>query len=234
MNEVKIDDTVLKEKIKKFNLAVKKVAKDILLSVSLKGAETASRYTPPKKDGQWSRNISAKQYKRPVYSISQLLNNDDQDNQNILKKLFKAKTTKRDLGLKIRQGYKFVVLKDSSKNKKVWFAKTQRQAKSKYGRIKYRGLLKLMYGIQFLNNGLFSTVFEKLLRNSPSLSNLNNMNELKYVQQDQYYQMATINKAASEENYKFTKKDKYRQTVKPALKKALKKFNENYFKNKKL
>lgn len=216
-----VDTSVLKRKIKNMQESFQKQAEDFLIDSSLKGAETASRYTPPKKDGSWSKNIKAKDYKRPVYSILYLLKN----------KKFKKFT--KQFREKFSQGYRFFVYKDTRKNSKKWFTKTSRQAKSKYGRIKYRGLLKLMYGLSFLKQGKLSTVFSNLLSKSPQLSKIN-LNETKYQKkQNNTYRYTNINKTLNSSLGEIGKK-KSTPVIKRVLKNKVKKWKQDYCSTKKL
>lgn len=63
----------LKEKLSYIRKHVKAGAKALLQDVMLRVGETASRYTPPKNGGSWSRTISATAYKRPLYNTKAVL-----------------------------------------------------------------------------------------------------------------------------------------------------------------
>ena len=53
---------------------------------------------------------------------------------------------------------------------------------TKYKRIKYRGLVKMMFGLQLIKQGVKNGFFERMLNKSKDLAKLSNLNDLNYNQ----------------------------------------------------
>lgn len=177
-----VDFSGLEKKIAKIKDSFKRHSKKILSEATLKGAESASKFVPPKNGNSWSRSIPAKLYKRPVFPLSIMIKKDKRN-----KALYKEK---------LDQGFRFVVSKTSGKKRSKFFAKTLRQAKSRYSRIKYRGLLKVMYGINLIQVGKQSALFSKLLSKSPDLARVRHLNTIIYSNpKKDAYSMTNSNKA---------------------------------------
>ena len=119
MAEVTVDTNNLKRKIAKFQAELVVDSKDILGQASIKGAESAAKFCPPKKDDSWNKSIKAEDYKRPIYNILYLLKNS------------KFKKFSTELRQKFNQGFRYFIYKDVRKRQKRWYTKTQRQGKSK-------------------------------------------------------------------------------------------------------
>ena len=175
--KVNIDN--FKVKVEKIKQTLKEAYKQTVYAVSLKGAETASRYTPPAagKDENghqiWKRGIANGMYKRVILDALPLIQGKAEKalkfttsfgwNRQRLRKEFEAnkkKNRKSGLFLAFHLG--------QSKTKQVWIGKSEREL-APYHRIKYRGLMKASWGLQFLKLGYASTTFSNLLKKSPGL-----------------------------------------------------------------
>lgn len=217
MAEVTVDTNNLKRKIAKFQAELAVDSKDILGQASMKGAETAAKFCPPKNDDSWSRSIKAKDYKRPIYNILYLLKNS------------KFKKFSAEFRQKFKQGYRYFIYKAVRKRQKSWYTKTERQGKSKYGRIKYRGFMKIMYGLQLLNHGYKSNLFSNLLKKSPSLNNLSTYNTLEYKSEKNHYQYINTNKSYDSTSLASTALKKSVPTIKRVLKKKMKEWQKKNY-----
>lgn len=160
-----VNTDFIKKKLQQAEVVVKKVASKTLKKGFAAYAETASRQMPPPVKGSRSRSIPAKLYKREIYSIDELYKNSTDEK------------FKRVLISKKIAGFKFAVYvyKDLGKHKKLIFGKTERELKSKYGRIKYRGLYKWLWGAKLHELGETSTMFSRLLTKSPALKTKENL-----------------------------------------------------------
>lgn len=217
MAEVTVDTNNLKRKIAKFQAELAVDSKDILGQASIKGAESAAKFCPPKKDGSWNKSIKATDYKRPIYNILYLLKNS------------KFKKFSTELRQKFNQGFRYFIYKDVRKRQKRWYTKTYRQGKSKYGRIKYRGFMKIMYGLQLLNHGYKSNLFSNLLKKSPSLNNLSTYNTLQYKADKNHYQYINTNKSYDSPSLASMALNKSVPTIKRVLNKKLKEWQKKNY-----
>lgn len=178
---------------KKYRKQVKQKAFNWLGNASTKGFETVIRFTPPLFKGEdEKRSIDAKHYKRPIYDIAKLLNEKRSDLTEKEKKL--QKRYYGTLIKKFNEGYRFFTIHDVYKRKKWWFDTTERKLKNKYGRIKYRGFMRVMYGLQLTNKGFESPIIRSLLSKSPDLKNLKEYNVFRYQQNDNQMRMYNVNR----------------------------------------
>lgn len=161
-----IDSSLVQYKLKQAQQAVKKISPNVLSKGIVTYAENASRQMPPPVKGTRSRTIPAKLYKRQVLSIDEMYKKTDKPN------------VKRFLVHKKIQGFKYCVwvYKDRGRHKRLQFAKTERELKSKWGRIKYRGLYKWLWGANLSKIGEATpTMFSRLLQKSPDLAKKSNL-----------------------------------------------------------
>lgn len=176
----------LQNKLKRIEEDYKKQSKNILFQGNLMGAEVATKWTPPPSPmrGKASATIPKAMYKRKCYWIVDFLRN-----KNKVKHETKIKQQARQA---LNKGNKYMIIKQSDYQEKVWFGKNAKSLKDKYQKIIYRGLYKLMYGFKFLEQGYKSNVFARLLHNSPQLNKFQNYENLKYI--DNHNNYSVVNK----------------------------------------
>ena len=137
---------------------------NVLKKVASEYADKASKYVPPRVNGQWKKSIPTKLYKRGVYPLSALVKKD--------------KTNAKEYGAKLRQGYRFVVIGKLQGKAHRWYAKSLRNT-AKYRRIHNRGLFKAMFG---LNLGAIGAgvpqIFKSLVSKSPNLARHTQLNKV--------------------------------------------------------
>lgn len=160
-----IDDSCIDYKIQAAVKAVQKAAPDSLKKGFVTYAEVAARQMPPPKQGKKSRSIPAKLYKRQILSIDEM---------------YKKTTEKRFKNALIHkkiQGFKYAVAvyEKRGKKKTLYFGKTERELKAKYGRIRFRGLYKWLWGAGLQSLGVKSTMFDNLLKKSPDMAKKRNL-----------------------------------------------------------
>ena len=96
---------------------------------------------------------------------------------------------------------RYVARKDGLiKPVKIFWGKNKREMQTKYKRIKYRGLVKIMFGLQLLLQGVKNRFFARMLEKSKDLRNLSNYNKVKYSQGDNTYSMENKNQAIPSES----------------------------------
>lgn len=157
-------------KIAKLEKTVEKSAETALKKGLVSYSEVVSRSMPPPKNGSKSRSIAARLYKREVFLIDQLY------------KKVKSAALKSVLVNRKINGFKYAVWVyfNRGKRKKLQFAKTEREAKTKYGRIKYRGLYKWLWGAKISAMGeVVPTMFSRLLAKSPDLAKVSDLTKIK-------------------------------------------------------
>lgn len=178
--------------------------KKLMMQTSADLAKIAVKYTPPKKQGNWSTGIDKKDYYRYLFYIP-LLMKDDQLVNVFNGKSADAKITssiqkiRLILRQKLDEGYLYVIRKVANHKYKMWFFKTAGEAEA-YQQIKYRGLMKLMWGIGFLEQGIKAPAFSKLLKSSPGLEKFKDQNQLTFNKQNlgkgaAGYSVNNVNKA---------------------------------------
>lgn len=123
-------------------------------------ATTAAKVMPPPKTGSRSMTIAEQLYWRKIYSVKSLMKKS---------KFYKYR---KEFILNLNKGNQFVVFgyKDRGKNEVRYYDKTRYLAKKNYGRIKYRGLYKWLWGANLNSIGEKTpSAFKKLLAKSPDL-----------------------------------------------------------------
>ena len=205
-----LNDSYVEYKIQQVKKAVCKIAPSVLSKGLLSYAEVASRNMPPPKSGTKSRSIPSKYYKREVWSIDQMY------------KKSKNEKVKRFLIHQKIKGYKFgvTVYENRGKNKKIYFSKSERELKSKYGRIKYRGLYKWLWGANLSQIGQATpNMFSRLLSKSPDLASKANLTSYTKMQNKNEVQIKADYKA---DGISYFAKQAQRQ-AKKAMKSKMKK-----------
>lgn len=131
---------------------------------------TAAKVMPPPKKGAKSMTIPQNLYWRKIYSIKALM------------KKPKYQKYRKEFLLNLRKGNFFVVFgyKDRGKHEVRFYDKTRYLAKKNYGRIKYRGLYKWLWGANLNAIGEKTpAAFKKLLAKSPDLSKKKGLAKIK-------------------------------------------------------
>ena len=173
-------DYEIKQKIKR----AEKIAYDNAPQALKKGAvnysTTAAKVMPPPKKGSRSMKIDDSLYWRKIYSIVSLLKNP----QKIRKIFDKDKFDKyiKQFKYNLQQGNYFVVkaYKDKGKHQTAYYAKSRHIAKKNYGRIKYRGLYKWLWGANLNQIGEKTpSAFRKLLAKSPDMVKVKDLAKMK-------------------------------------------------------
>lgn len=186
MNDVVKTDE-LKKKLKQIESDYKRQSRQICLQGNLQGAQTAAMWTPPPspRKGKASRKIPKELYKRPCYYIIDFLRQKHNlKHQTLIKK--KAREA-------LQNGKKYMIIKQSDFQEKVWFGKNAKELKSKYQNVIYRGLYKLMYGLKFLTIGLKSNQFAQYLNKSPQLKKFNELQNIKIKNENSSYEIINKN-----------------------------------------
>lgn len=154
-------DALVHYKIEKAEKIAYENAPQSLRKGAVAFSTTAARVMPPPKDGKKGLKIDDKLYERKIYSIKALLQKG------------KHKKLHPQFVAQLRNGMQFVVFgyKDRGKRKTRWYAPTRYMAKTRVGRIKYRGLYKWLWGSNFDKIGEKTPVaFKRLLQKSPDLA----------------------------------------------------------------
>ena len=188
---VKVDTSKLKEKLKKAHEENKRKIKGVLQNSMVKAVQAVSKFVPPKKDKMWIKIIPLQMYKRPVFNILSLLKTP---------KKLKPASLRNILRERFEKGDRYFARKDSYIKKKLFFGKNKRQMETKYKRIKYRGLVKMMFGLQLIKQGVKNGFFERMLNKSKDLAKLSNLNDLNYNQSNDNYRLENTNKAIPSES----------------------------------
>ena len=205
-----VNPDIVQQKIKQAQKAIQKISPDVLSKAMVNYSEVASRNMPPPVKGTKGRSIPAKLYKRQVLSIDQM---------------YKKTNSPRIKNFLIHQkikGFKFAVWVyfNRGKNKRLQFGKSERELKSKYGRIKYRGLFKWLWGANFSQIGQTTpTMFSRLLQKSPDLAKKADLSALSKKQTANETEIISDYKAEGVEY--FAKSANYQ--AKKAMKSKLKK-----------
>lgn len=183
---IKVNDTVLKQKLSKISAEYRKQALPMNLSIQAAGAVQAVKYTPPKVNGAWStQKPSKKQYTRPIYETMYFLGKDNHLNKQERK--IQRKITLPVLWQNFRSGNKFFAYHDAEeRNGKrsfvLGFGPNKEKLRRQFGRIKYYGLMKVVWGLQLLQKGIqrgkFQNVIKALLSQSPALKSMIGRNVL--------------------------------------------------------
>lgn len=150
------DFSTLEANVQAYEGEIKAACRDIVRKSAVSYADGAARYVPPMVNGQWSRSIPAKLYKRKIYDLPSIIKVDTRN-----RKLFSAK---------LKEGYRFVVKGKLKGESHFWFATTLRKAAT-YTRIYNRGMFKFLFGGNLGSIGEeVPTFFQKLLKKSPNLA----------------------------------------------------------------
>lgn len=131
---------------------------------------TAAKVMPPPKSGSRSITIAEQLYWRKIYSVKALLKNP------------KYHKYRKEFILNLKKGNQFVVFgyKDRGKHEVRFYDKTRYLAKKNYGRIKYRGLYKWLWGANLSQIGEKTpSAFKKLLTLSPNLIKEKGLSKIK-------------------------------------------------------
>lgn len=182
--EIKVNVKPLELKFKKMLESLGEKGRELLIKYQGELAKIALKYTPPKKQGTWSTGINKDDYYRFVYSIPMLLKDDQlvnhfngkDPNMKVTSSVQKIRLILRQ---KIDEGYFFVVRKVVNHKAHLWFFKTIEEAEP-YQKIKYRGYMKLMWGLKLMDQGLKASAFSKLLKSSPELEKFKDKNKLTF------------------------------------------------------
>lgn len=195
---IQVDTKQLQQKLKKAQLETKKQIKGVFTESLMKTGQSISKYAPPfkytdgKSKGEPIKVIPAQMYKRPIFSILSILKSDKRKLRG---------WNRKQLRQRFEQGYRYVARKDGLiKPVKIFWGKNKREMQTKYKRIKYRGLVKIMFGLQLLLQGVKNRFFARMLEKSKDLRNLSNYNKVKYSQGDNTYSMENKNQAIPSES----------------------------------
>lgn len=153
-------DALVQYKIKKAEKIAYDNAPQSLNQGAVSFSTTAAKIMPPPKDGSKGLKIADELYQRKIFAIHKLLKNP------------KFKKHQAKFIAQLRNGNRFVVCgyKDRGKHQTFFYAKTYEEAKQNFGRIKYRGLYKWLWGSNFDSIGEKTPIaFRRLLQKSPSL-----------------------------------------------------------------
>lgn len=167
---------VLEASVDKAKLIAYDSAPQALRKGAVTYATTASRNMPPPNRGTKKADIDEKLYWRKIYSLGSMIKKARSDS--------KLKKRLVEFIAMYNKGMRFVVFgyKDRGKHQTRWYAETRYSAKSKVGRIQYRGLYKWLWGSNFEQIGEKTpNIFKKLLAKSPKLITKKNLSQMKFV-----------------------------------------------------
>lgn len=142
-------------------------------------ATTASRNMPPPNRGSRKADIDEKLYWRKIYNLGSMIKKARSDS--------KLKKRLVEFIAMYNKGMRFVVFgyKDRGKHQTRWYAETRYLAKSRVGRIQYRGLYKWLFGANLDKIGEKTpNIFKKLLTKSPKLINKKNLSKMKFIKNE--------------------------------------------------
>lgn len=189
-------DYQIKDTIKKAQKIAYQNAPDSLKKGAVNYSLTAAKVMPPPKNGNKGLKIEEKLYWRPIYNIINLLKKPQR-----IEKIFDSFRFGKHMKEKLRQAvkdgkyYVLVGYKDKGKHQFIQYGAKRAQLKQKWGRIKYRGLYKWLWGANFSDIGQKTPIaFRRLQNASPALEKERDLSsmELKKTNtsvfiQSQYY-----------------------------------------------
>lgn len=188
---IEVNTKDLQNKLEKAKKQTRRKIKPFLQKSMISTNEKLSKYTVPKVEKQWSKNIPARMYKRPIFNIKAVL----QDLQQVENKPA-SKKFKDILRGQLKEGNRFFIIKNGLKKKRIIFGKNKRQMQTKYKRIRFRGFIKIMFGLKLLLEGINNKFFSKLLSASPALSTLvNKYNRVRYNETNEIFTLQNVNDA---------------------------------------
>lgn len=188
---VEVNTSDLEAKLKKAKDNIKRNVKPALNNSMIKAVQAVSKFVPPQKNKDWIKVIPLQMYKRPIFNILTFLKT---------KKKLRPASLRNILRQRFNRGDKYFAKKDSYIKPMLFFGKNKREMERKYKRIKYRGLVKMMFGLQLIKNGTKSGFFERMLNKSKDIAKLSNLNELSYNETHDTYRLENTNKAIPSEN----------------------------------
>lgn len=142
-------------------------------------ATTASRNMPPPNRGPKKADIDEKLYWRKIYSLGAMIKKARSN--------FKLKKLLTEFNAMYNKGMRFVVFgyKDRGKHETRWYTETRYIAKSRVGRIQYRGLYKWLFGANLDKIGEKTpNIFKKLLAKSPKMISEKNLSKMRFVKKE--------------------------------------------------
>ena len=230
---IKINDTVLKNKLSKINAEYRKQALPLNLSIQAAGAVQAVKYTPPKVNGAWStQKPPKKQYQRPIYETMYFLGKDNHLNRQERK--IQKKITLPVLWQNFRQGNKFFAFhnveeRNGKRSFVLGFSPNKEKLRRQFGRIKYYGLMKVVWGLQLLQRGIqrgkFQNVIKAFLSQSPALKSMLSRNVLEVSKTAKNLTVNNQNLQAPD-RLKNSFKNEVQRTMKKAATYSLNKFKK--------
>ena len=197
---VKIDTSQLDYLVDQANKQINRKLPQITIQGAKSFADNAAKMIPPKKNGQFSKTISANQYKRKIHQIVP-----------ILRKFPKSKKTEQkkshnkfiqSLLDNIKEKNIFYVLGYSKGKSKYWFGKRKSDLR-KYERILTRGLWKIMFGLNLSKFSAIPKSIQSLIAKSPIISGWKGLNPIQTVKSHDKYNIKMENLINIEEAKKF-------------------------------
>lgn len=188
---VEVNTSDLEAKLKKAKDNIRRNVKPALNNSMIKAVQAVSKFVPPKKDDIWIKTIPLQMYKRPIFNILSFVKTK--------KKLYPA-SLRNILRQRFEAGDRYFARKDSYIKKRLFFGKNKRQMETKYKRIKYRGLVKIMFGLNLILQGVKNGFFERMLQKSKDLAKLVNLNSVTYNETHDTYRLENVNKAIPSQN----------------------------------
>ena len=178
-------DYKIKDTIKKAQKIAPQAAPDALKEGAVSYSLTAMKVMPPPKKGKTGAKIAEQLYWRKTYNVIYLLKH-----QELIDKIFDDERVHVDaesLRHLAKTGYYYIVIgyKDRGKHQFIMKARTKQEAKEKYGRIKYRGLYKWLWGANLDEIGVKTPpAFRRLLNASPALTKQKHLASIELFEQE--------------------------------------------------
>lgn len=95
----------------------------------------------------------------------------------------------------LEHGNNYFVIHKGMKKNKIVFGKNKRQMEANWRRIKYRGFMKVNWGLALLNKGKISKLFSRLVSKSPALRELSGYNKYSYSEENGKFSAENENRA---------------------------------------
>ena len=223
-------DYRIKEAVKKAQKIALQFAPQALQQGAGNYATTAAKVMPPPKDKKGDKGLKIAQqlYWRDIYPIKYFLKYPDK-----IDKVFDKKRVKVNVDILrslLQQGNWYILIgyKDRGKHQFVKVGKNKNELKQKYGRIKYRGLYKWLWGAGFQDLGWKTPVaFRRLQNASPALEQQKKLVQMQLFKDDKKVRLKEQYKADGIDYFaKRAEQKALRSTLNKMKKLIQKKINE--------